>query len=116
MRREEKWRERGSGVFLFWFVVVFFCIDRTAAVGNQRVKRGWRFPAFILSLQIHDLYQQLPETCDDALDHIEQQLAGNRGSAVASLKRRQSGIILPRCVCRGRFTLDADMSLCLGEG
>lgn len=79
-RREEKWQERGSGVFLFCFV---FCIDRTAAVGNQRVKRGWRFAAFILSLQIHDLYQQLPETCDDALDHIEQQLAGNRGSAVA---------------------------------
>lgn len=72
-------REWGLFVLLFFF----FCIDRTAAVGNQRVKRGWRFPAFILPPQIQDLYQQLPETCDDALDHIEQQLAGSRGRAVA---------------------------------
>lgn len=80
-KRGKMARMREWGLFvLFCF---FFCIDRTAAVGNQRVKRGWRFPAFILSLQIHDLYQQLPETCDDALDHIERQLAGNRGSAVA---------------------------------
>lgn len=29
--------------------------------------------AFILSLQIHDLYPRLPEACEGFLNHIEQQ-------------------------------------------
>lgn len=43
----------------------------TATVGNRRIpKRGCHLLAFILSLQIYDLYQLLPEAPDDPLNAL----------------------------------------------
>lgn len=49
-----------------------FFIDRTTDVGKSMCQMRIVL-AFILSLQIHDLYPRLPEACEGFLNHIEQQ-------------------------------------------
>ena len=68
-------------------------------MGNQCVhKWGCRLLAFILSPQIHDFYQPLPEACEDPLTplHIEQQLIGNQKRVLLKgfIKKKQCGILL----------------------
>lgn len=77
--------------------------------GNQCVKWGYRVLAFILSLQIHDLYQRLPEACEGILNHIEQQLKRNKRPVLLKdfIKEESVQHSFMWCVCLCRFTLSA---------
>lgn len=95
-----------------------FLIDRklpTTAVRSQCAHK-WecRLQAFILSPQIRDLYQLLPEACGDSLNplHTEQQLIGNQNQVLLKgfIKKKSM-----QCICQGRFTLTGDKSLHLLE-